>query len=742
MRLYPQSIRARALVLVLVIFVVVVVTAVQRAEARRAHAVADAMGHLHAHALFLANRQADILGQTRLLVGALEDELASGRTPPDGCPLALSTFASIHPYFSDVVVTDAEGRVTCGVAPRRQAVSLADRDYFAVARVTQGEVIGAPVISRTTGDWIVPYVLAFRAPDGTMLGVIAAALNFEWLAQEEVYAELPPGVRIGLVDASGTPVGGTSMAHAGAGSLRGTPLLAAIREQGGSGTFEEPAGPGDRRVFAFALLLETMSGPLHAWIELPRDEITRELERVFVVEVSFIVLLAVLSLAAVWFGVELLVVRPVGAVAMAAARLSQGDQTARTGVRHGSDDIGRLAAVFDEMAHALASRNEVLRLNRSLGIINDCHRLLVQESDEHALLEGVCRILVEEGGYVLAWVGFVEHDAGRNIRPVAQAGVEQGYLERVHATWADSERGRGPVGNAVRSRLPQVNYDIEDDPRMAPWREDARRRGYRSCSAFPLASGAQVIAVLAIYSTESRAFTGDETSLLSSLADDLAAGIVSRRLRADHQRALERLERTMEATVQAVATTLELRDPYTAGHERRVSHLAVAIGRELGLGEDELRGIHLAGLVHDIGKIRIPVEILTKPTRLSDVEYRLLKEHPGAGYEILKDIDFPWPIADMVRQHHERIDGSGYPLGLAGEQILLGARILAVADVVEAMASSRPFRPALGVDVALAEVARNSGRIYDTRVVDACLRLFGEKRYVLGGEPASMEGSA
>ncbi len=742
MRLYPASIRARALVLVLLIFVVVVGTAVHRAESRREHAVAGAMAHLHAHALFLANRQADILEQTRMLVGALEDELAGGRTPPGGCPLALSTFASIHPYFSDVVVTDADGRITCGVAPRRPVVSLADRDYFAVARVTQGEVIGAPAISRTTGDWIVPYAQAFRAPDGAMLGVIAVAMNFEWLAQEEVFAELPSGARIGLVDAAGMPVGGMSMAHAGTGSLRGTPLFEAILSQGGSGTFEESDGPADRRVFAFALLLETVSGPLHAWIELPRDEITGELDRAFFVEVRFIVLLALLSLATVWAGVELLVVRRVRSVATAAARLSQGDQTARTGVRHGSDEIGRLAQVFDDMALALASRNEVLRLNRALGIMNDCHRLLVQEPGEQALLEGVCRILVEEGGYVLAWVGCVDHDENRSIRPVAQAGFELGYLQRVQVTWSDSERGRGPVGSAVRTRLAQVNYDIETDPRMAPWRDDARQRGYRYCSAFPLVHGAGVIAVLAIYSAESHAFSGEETSLLSSLADDLAAGIVSRRLRDEHQRALERLEKTMEATVQAVATTLEMRDPYTAGHERRVSHLAVAIGRELGLDEDALRGIHLAGLVHDIGKIRIPVEILTKPTRLTDVEYRLLKEHPAAGYEILKDIDFPWPIAAMVRQHHERIDGSGYPLGLAGEQILPGARILAVADVVEAMASSRPFRPALGVDIALAEIERNRGRIYDAQVVDACLSLFREKHYVLGGPALHTEVSS
>lgn len=182
--------------------------------------------------------------------------------------------------------------------------------------------------------------------------------------------------------------------------------------------------------------------------------------------------------------------------------------------------------------------------------------------------------------------------------------------------------------------------------------------------------------------------------------------------------------------VTAIAATVEIRDPYTAGHQHRVAELAVAIACELGMDDSQIEGLKLASVVHDIGKIRIPAEILSKPGRLNEFEYGLIKQHPQSGYDVLKSIDFPWPIAQMVLQHHERLDGSGYPQGLRGEEILLGARILSVADVVESMSSHRPYRPGLGVEAALDEITRMRGKLYDAQVVDACVALYKEHRYV------------
>lgn len=196
--------------------------------------------------------------------------------------------------------------------------------------------------------------------------------------------------------------------------------------------------------------------------------------------------------------------------------------------------------------------------------------------------------------------------------------------------------------------------------------------------------------------------------------------------------ATQTLRRTLKDTINALAVAGEMRDPYTAGHQRRVAQLSCAIAQEMSLPKEQVEGLGLAALVHDIGKISIPVDILSKPSRLSNAEMVLIRTHPKVSYDILKGIEFPWPINDIVLQHHERMDGSGYPQGLSGEAILLEARILGVADVVEAMASHRPYRPAQGIDAALEEISKNKGLLYDPEVADACLRVFTKGRFSFG----------
>jgi len=198
----------------------------------------------------------------------------------------------------------------------------------------------------------------------------------------------------------------------------------------------------------------------------------------------------------------------------------------------------------------------------------------------------------------------------------------------------------------------------------------------------------------------------------------------------DRKRSDERIRRSMEQTVAALAAIVEARDPYTAGHQRQVAELAVAMARELGFDESRVHSVFLASILHDIGKVTIPTELLTSPRALNPVETMLLQTHVEAGYDILKGIDFPWPIAEFVRQHHERLDGSGYPRGLKGDEIALEARIIAVADTVQAVAAARPYRPALGIEAALAELETGRGKLFDELVVDACLALFRTKGFV------------
>jgi putative nucleotidyltransferase with HDIG domain len=275
-----------------------------------------------------------------------------------------------------------------------------------------------------------------------------------------------------------------------------------------------------------------------------------------------------------------------------------------------------------------------------------------------------------------------------------------------------------------------VINDIDEDPRFTPWRAEAVDRGFRSLATFPLtfADGTTIGAIM-FYTGEQAEFGDEELDLLSELSVDLSYGIETLRARVaqaemSDQLALsnKRLENLLREVTVALGRVVEARDPYTSGHEERVASLARQIAIEMGLPDDDAEAVEIAGLVHDIGKLSVPAEILTKPSTLSPIEMRLIRDHSHAGYEILKDISFVWPVAEIVLQHHERIDGSGYPNGIKGAEMLPLARILAVADVVEAMSSHRPYRPALGLNAAMEEISSHP-ELYDEQAVAACVRL-------------------
>ncbi len=404
-----------------------------------------------------------------------------------------------------------------------------------------------------------------------------------------------------------------------------------------------------------------------------------------------------------------------------------------------TDEVNFLQAAANVLGSVIdrhRAEAHLWRVNQAQRVLSKCNEALIRATEESTLLQQVCDLIVEEAGYRLSWVGRAENDAAKSVTAIAQAGFEAGYLATLNITWADTERGRGPTGTCIRTRETVVAKHIATDPKMIPWRAEALKRGYGSSVAIPLLVDSQVFGAIMIYAAEPGAFGTEEVTLLTELANDLAFGIGTLRTRAErdrsayeHEHHAEILQKSLEQSIRAIADTVDARDPYTAGHQRRVAELAVSIAREMGLPEHKIHGIQLAAVVHDLGKIHVPAEILTKPGKLSDIEFMLIKTHPQAGYDILKDVEFPWPIAEIVRQHHEKLDGSGYPQGLKDGQILLEARIMTVADVVETMSSHRPYRPSLGMELALREIERGRGSVYDPAVADACLKLFREGRF-------------
>lgn len=367
----------------------------------------------------------------------------------------------------------------------------------------------------------------------------------------------------------------------------------------------------------------------------------------------------------------------------------------------------------------------LFKVNRALKTLSNCNEALVRAEGESELIENMCRILVEAGGYLSAWVSFARPDGSLEI--TTRAGQVTDKLDGLTLQWEGPHTPESLAGMAVSTGEMHVQQGAGQGASDVLLEAAASRIG--SAVSLPLLDQDDVFGALTIYAAETNAFQQEELLLLEELAGDLAFGIATLRVRNAHEQDREKLERSMHKTVQAIANTVEMRDPYTAGHQRRVAQLAVAIAKELGVEAARMRGLHLAGIVHDIGKIQIPTEILSKPGRLSDVEFRFIQLHAQAGFEILKDVEFPWPIADIVRQHHERINGTGYPQGLKGDEILLEARILSVADVVEAMASHRPYRPGLGLEAAFAEITRQRGLGYDPAVVDACFTVFERRNF-------------
>jgi putative nucleotidyltransferase with HDIG domain len=379
------------------------------------------------------------------------------------------------------------------------------------------------------------------------------------------------------------------------------------------------------------------------------------------------------------------------------------------------------------------SHDKLLRVIRALKTLSACNSAVVHATSEMQLLREMCEVLIRVGGYMAAWVGYAEPDAGKTVRPVAWAGLGEQYVVGLKVSWADTESGRGPTGRCIRTGQPQVSHNYAVDPSVAPWLDKISQYGFRSGAALPLADSNGTYGALNVYAKEINAFDADELALLAEMAGDLAFGISSVRSGDAQRHAEDKLHRALVATVEAIAATIEMRDPYTAGHQRRVAELASAIATEMKLAPHIVEGVRFGALIHDLGKVRVPAELLAKPTRLSKAEFELIKTHAQAGYDLVKGIDFPWPVAQMVHQHHERLDGTGYPQGLKDGEIAIEARILGVADVVEAMSSRRPYREGPGIAAALKEVEDHRATLFDAAAVDACLRMFREQRFAFVG---------
>ena len=380
----------------------------------------------------------------------------------------------------------------------------------------------------------------------------------------------------------------------------------------------------------------------------------------------------------------------------------------------------------------MESLNDLQKQNWALLAHAKASSALVRSNNRDELIEGVCNAIVNQSPYILAWVGLAMHDDLKTVQVIGTHGAAADYAKGIDVKWSpDTSAGQGPTGLCIQTSLPVLIADSENDPRFLPWRERSKLYGIRSVIAVPIKDHEpQAIGALTVYANLPNAFSEIEVQLFESLAKEIGFGLAA----IEKQRLLDeeitkreqlntQLVDSLNATIEAISKTMEWRDPYTAGHQKKVALLSQAIARKLGWGEKRIKGLYLAALVHDIGKIATPAEILTKPSMLTEIEMTLIKEHPKTGYNILKDIPFTWPIAQAVYQHHERLDGSGYPNKLSGDSIIPEAKILAVADTIEAISSHRPYRPGLGLEKAILQVKAEAGKTLDPAICEAACQL-------------------
>jgi putative nucleotidyltransferase with HDIG domain len=386
--------------------------------------------------------------------------------------------------------------------------------------------------------------------------------------------------------------------------------------------------------------------------------------------------------------------------------------------------------VISESAQA-----ELEKRGWALSALSAAAAALARADSADRLVAEVCEAIAAQGPYMLAWVGKAEDDPEKTITVLGGAGSALAYLDNISISWSEHNvTGLGPAGLTVRTERTCVMEDSELDSGFAQWREVARKFGIRSAIGCPIPDGIlHPFGVLMVYSKLPDAFGPSEIQLFESMAHEIGFGLrsIERQRKLDdqiHEKELiqERLAGALKATIEAMSRTMEWRDPYTAGHQKRVALISAAIAKKLGLNNEQIEALYMAAMVHDLGKVAVPAEILTKPSRLTDLEMQMVQGHAESGYHILKDIPFPYPIAEMVYQHHERLDGSGYPRALKGDAICLEARILAVADTIEAMATHRPYRPGRGLDVAIKEVMAEAGSKLDQGIAKAAFELYSD----------------
>ena len=358
--------------------------------------------------------------------------------------------------------------------------------------------------------------------------------------------------------------------------------------------------------------------------------------------------------------------------------------------------------------------------------------LILREHKNSEFFLNVCREIVKIDNYRFAWIGLVKKNKARNIteiEPVANHGSHIFTDDLLNSLLKEiNSKDKTFLSTIAAEKYEVKRFNKSESPGAGTKEDLMLKNNFLSSILIPLKHNGSILGLINIFSGHKNSFREQENKILLEIANNLSNDIRGLKLEIQLKDTMKQLQRALYETIDAITLMSEIKDPYTSGHQKRVAIISSTIAAELGLSKDMIDGIYVAGLLHDVGKISVPNDILAKPGKLNEGEFLIIKNHPIVSYNILEHIEFPWPIASIVNQHHERMDGSGYPYGIQGEEMSVGSKILSVADVVEAMTAHRPYRPALGLKKALSEIGDNKGILYDREITEACIKIFKEKK--------------
>ncbi len=549
---WRASLRSRLLLLILVACLPTALLLVFSAYREQELALETAKNRLRQMAVLAANHIDRPIEGSRYTLAALAGNASVRNVREPACSEAVNDVLRTGPRYTGFAVLDADGITQCSTSSLDRSAVYGDREPFKQAVATRALAIGRPAIGRGSGKAVIPIYLPLVDAAGEVRRVIVTGIDLKWIAEEIDQAVPEASLTVLIFDRDGTVFfrypdneGRTNMLSAG------SALLGTARAAKDPATLEEAAPDGVRWLYGAAPTSDYPQLSLNVAVGMPMDAVTGSAWAGLRFNLMVLALVSSLALAASWLIGDMTIRRRIAGLVQAAGRIGRGGR-ARVGRTYGSDEFGVLARAFDDMADALerqvaqirSGEADLLRLNRTLRTLSECNQALVKVQSEPELLREICRIAVAIGGYRMAWVGYASDDAAKSVVPMASSGFEEGYLRDARITWADTERGRGPTGTAIRTAALAMAPDISKDPAYAPWRAAALARGYASSISLPLPAGERTIGALSLYAEDLDAFGTQETALLTELAGDLSYGIAALRLRAEHAKAEEALRRS------------------------------------------------------------------------------------------------------------------------------------------------------------------------------------------------------